>query len=51
MAERPARATTTEPQSGDASEYDAFEDLTRKLLSVSKTDLDEAREREEAEKR
>jgi len=39
------------PKADDASEYGAFEDLTRKLLTVSKKDLDEARERKEAEKR
>jgi hypothetical protein len=48
MAKRPA---DPEPQQTPDSEYDAFEELTRKLLSVSKKDLDEAREREEAEKR
>jgi hypothetical protein len=51
MAERPARTTGAEPQSSDASEHDAFEELTRKRLSVSKMDLDEAPHREEAEKR
>jgi hypothetical protein len=50
MAKRPpAEANPASPESSD--EDDAFEELTRKLLTVSKKDLDEAREREEADKR
>jgi hypothetical protein len=42
MGKEPATPTATQDV-----EYDAFEDLTRKLLTVSKKDLDEARAREE----
>ena len=46
---QPKAPTDNEPPP-DGTEYDAFEDLTRKLLAVSKKDLDEARAREDAEK-
>jgi hypothetical protein len=51
MTKRSGTEQAPEADPEQTSEYDAFEDLTRKLLSVSKTDLDEAREREDAEKR
>ena len=47
------RQVAPPPKSDDPepSEYGAFEELTKKLLTVSKKDLDDARKREEAEKR
>jgi hypothetical protein len=41
-----AKAKKAPEQPGDASEYDAFDDLAKKLPKVPKKDLDEARKRE-----
>jgi hypothetical protein len=39
-----------QPEPAETTPTPAFEELARKLLSVSKTDFDEARAREDAEK-
>ena len=49
MADQPPETTDVPwPPQPDEGEYDAFEGLTRKLLTVTKKDLDDARAREQA---
>jgi hypothetical protein len=43
----PKRPDDEEESEDTTTEYAAFEDLTRKLVTVSKKDLDEARASEE----
>lgn len=44
-------APRTQPEPApDADEYDRFEDLAKKLIGVSKEDLDKARAEEKAKK-
>ncbi len=49
MAKRQA-PTKDESAHSESSEYERFEELARRLLKVSKKDLDEARAREDADK-
>lgn len=50
VAKRSRTEDETEQQSDDASEYDAFEKLTKDLLTVGKKQLDDAVAREKAKR-
>jgi hypothetical protein len=47
----PDKGQNAVSRTDDSVEYDAFEQLTKELLKVSKKDLDEARAKEQADKR
>jgi hypothetical protein len=50
MPDRSTEKSEWPAQAESKDEYEAFEDLARKLVSVPKRDIDDARERERAKR-